>query len=183
MAGLVALAACTHGTPAAAPTPAPPGTALPGPATATVTTAASPSSSASTVGATASPTGGSTPTAAHTTPKTGTPTGTPGSVPSTAPVALVITQADTGKVLTLPFGSAAELRLGGNLRWSSPTATAGILSVAPETLTPDPGYQAWRITATGHGTTMIQSNGVPVCPPGKVCAQFIVAFRATIVVP
>src|SRR5713101_763136 len=58
MAGLVALAACTHGTPAAAPTPAPPGTALPGPATATVTTAASPSSSASTVGATASPTGG-----------------------------------------------------------------------------------------------------------------------------
>jgi hypothetical protein len=120
-------------------------------------------------------------------PGTSTPLATPTSppVPIAAPsgVAFVITQADTGKTFTLPSGSAAELRLVGSFRWSAPRATPAIVALAPEALPTGAGYEAWKITATGHGTAVIESTGSPVCPPGHVCAQYVVLFRVTLVVP
>jgi hypothetical protein len=98
-------------------------------------------------------------------------------------VAVVITQADTGKTFTLTPGSAAELRLGGNLRWSPPQATPAIVSLTQEPVPTDAGYHAWKITTTGHGIVVIESTGAPICEPGHVCAQYVILFRAIIVVP
>jgi hypothetical protein len=98
-------------------------------------------------------------------------------------VAVVITQADTGKTFTLPSGSVAELRLVGTFRWTAPQATPAIVALAPEALPTGAGYEAWKITPTGHGTAVIESTGSPICPPGHVCAQYVVLFRVTLVVP
>jgi hypothetical protein len=97
-------------------------------------------------------------------------------------VAFVVTQADTGKTFTLPSGSSAELRLGGNLRWSTPQATPAIVALTPEPVPTGAAYHAWKITATGPGTAVIESTGAPICEPGHVCAQYVVLFRAIIVV-
>jgi hypothetical protein len=98
-------------------------------------------------------------------------------------VAFVITQADTGKTFTLPSGSVAELRLVASFRWSDPQATPAIVAFTPETVPTGAGYGAWKITASGHGTAVIESTGAPICPPGHVCAQYVVLFRVTLVVP
>jgi hypothetical protein len=97
-------------------------------------------------------------------------------------VAFVITQADTGKTFTLPSGSSAEVRLGGSLRWSTPQATPAIVALTPEPVPTEAGYHAWKITTTGRGTAVIDSTGAPICEPGHVCAQYVVLFRAIIVV-
>jgi hypothetical protein len=97
-------------------------------------------------------------------------------------VAFVITQADTGKTFTLPSGSSAELRLGGNLRWSTPQATPATVALTEEPVPTGAGYHAWKITTTGPGPAVIQSTGAPICEPGHVCAQYVVLFRAIIVV-
>jgi hypothetical protein len=120
-------------------------------------------------------------------PASSTPPATPTSPPvSTAPpsgVAFVITQADTGKTFTLPSGSAVELRLVDSFRWSAPQATPAIVALAPEAVPTGTGYEAWKITASGHGTAVVESTGAPICPPGHVCAQYVVLFRVTLVVP
>ena len=112
-----------------------------------------------------------------------TPTSPPVSIAPPPGVAFVITQADTGKTFTLPSGSVAELRLVGTFRWSAPQATPAIVALTPEALPTGAGYEAWKITPTGHGTAVIESTGSPVCPPGHVCAQYVVLFRVTLVVP
>jgi hypothetical protein len=98
-------------------------------------------------------------------------------------VAFVITQADTGRAFTLPSGAVAELRLNAKFRWSAPKATPAIVAVVPEPVPTDAGYSAWKITTTGHGTAVIESTGAPICQPGQVCAQYVVLFRAIVVVP
>jgi hypothetical protein len=100
-----------------------------------------------------------------------------------AGVAFVTTQADTGKTFTLPFGGVAELRLGGNFRWSAPKVTPAIVALAPESVPTDAGYHAWKVTTTGHGAAVIESTGAPVCPPGQMCAQYVILFRVAVVVP
>jgi hypothetical protein len=120
-------------------------------------------------------------------PASSTPPATPASPPvSTAPpsgVAFVITQADTGKTFTLPSGSVAELRLAGSFRWSAPQANPAIVALTPEGVPTGAGYDAWTIMATGHGAAVIESTGAPICPPGYVCAQYVVLFRVILVVP
>ena len=111
-----------------------------------------------------------------------TPTSPPVTVAPAAGVAFVITQADTGKTFTLPSGSVAELRLAGTFRWSAPQSTPAIVALAAETLPTGTGYEAWKITATGHGTAVIESTGSPICPPEHVCAQYVVLFRVILVV-
>jgi hypothetical protein len=98
-------------------------------------------------------------------------------------VPFVITQADTGGTFTLPAGSVAELHLGGGLSWSTPKATPPIVAFTQETVASGAGYQAWKITTTGHGTALVSATGGPTCQPGHVCAQYVILFRATIVVP
>jgi hypothetical protein len=112
-----------------------------------------------------------------------TPTSPPVSTATPSGVAFVITQADTGKTFTLPSGSVAELRLVASFRWSSPQATPAIVALTPEAVPTAAGYEAWKITTTGHGTAVIESTGAPVCPPGHVCAQYVVLFRVTLAVP
>jgi hypothetical protein len=97
-------------------------------------------------------------------------------------VAFAITQADTGTTFTLRSGSVAELRLGGNLRWSPPQATPAIVALTQEPVPSAAGYHAWKITTTGPGTAVIESTGTPMCEPGHVCAQYVVLFRTIIVV-
>jgi len=182
MAGLVALAGCTHqrsaGTPASSPT-----------ATAAVTATAGVTPTAAASVATPTQTGAATPKPGSSTARPGpsTPTTIPTSpsvsVAPPAGVAVVITQADTGKTFTLNPGSAAELRLGGNLRWSPPQATPAIVALTQEPVPADAGYHAWKITTTGHGIAVVESTGAPICEPGHVCAQYVILFRAIIVVP
>ncbi|MEA2534027.1 MAG: hypothetical protein QOJ93_1838, partial [Actinomycetota bacterium] len=126
-------------------------------------------------GSSAARPGPSTPTTIPTSPSV--------SVAPPAGVAVVITQADTGKTFTLTSGSAAELRLGGNLRWSPPQATPAIVSLTQEAVPADAGYHAWKVTTTGHGVAVIESTGAPICEPGHVCAQYVILFRAIVVVP
>ncbi|HWD71421.1 MAG TPA: hypothetical protein VG779_02740 [Actinomycetota bacterium] len=186
VAALVALTGCTHHRSATGPSasPSPTATIVP-----TATAVGTPTSVASV--APPVPARSATPS-----PKTGPSTerpgpGTPPAAPTSPPVstaapsgvAFVITQADTGKTFTLPSGSVAELRLVGSFRWSAPQATPAIVALAPEALPTGAGYEAWRITATGHGTAVIESTGSPICPPGHVCAQYVVLFRVTLVVP
>jgi hypothetical protein len=183
---LVALAGCTHHRSATGPSASASPTAAMVPTATAVGTPTSVASVAPPV-----PARSETPSA-KTDPSTvrpgpGTPPATPTSPPvsTAAPsgVAFVITQADTGKTFTLLSGSVAELRLVGTFRWTAPQATPAIVALAPEALSTGAGYEAWKITATGHGTAVIESTGSPICPPGHVCAQYVVLFRVTLVVP
>jgi hypothetical protein len=184
VAGLVALAGCTHHRSAGAPASSPTTTA-----TAAVTATAGVTPTAAAPVATPTQTGPATPkpgsSAARPGPSTPTtiPTSPSVSVAPPAGVAVVITQADTGKTFTLTSGSAAELRLGGNLRWSPPQATPAIVSLTQEAVPADAGYHAWKVTTTGHGVAVIESTGAPICEPGHVCAQYVILFRAIVVVP
>lgn len=184
VAGLVALAGCTHHRNAGAPASSPTTTAT---AAVTATAGVTPTTAAPV--ATPTQTGAATPkpgsSAARPGPSTPTtiPTSPSVSVAPPAGVAVVITQADTGKTFTLTSGSAAELRLGGNLRWSPPQATPAIVSLTQEAVPADAGYHAWKVTTTGHGVAVIESTGAPICEPGHVCAQYVILFRAIVVVP
>jgi hypothetical protein len=185
VAALVALAGCTHHRSATGPSASASPTAATVPTATAVVTPTTVASVAPPV-----PARSETPS-----PKTGPSTGRPGPSTSATPtsppvstaapsgVAFVITQADTGKTFTLPSGSAAELRLVGSFRWSAPQASPAIVALAPEALPTGAGYEAWKVTATGHGTAVIESTGSPICPPGHVCAQYVVLFRVTLVVP
>ena len=186
VAALVALAGCTHRRSATGPSASPSPTAMTVPTATAVVTPTTVASVAPPV-----PARSETPS-----PKANPSTDRPGPItpPATATsplvsgappsgVAFVITQADTGKTFTLPSGSVAELRLVGTFRWSAPQATPAIVALVPEALPTGAGYEAWKITATGHGTAVIESTGSPVCPPGHVCAQYVVLFRVTLVVP
>jgi hypothetical protein len=188
LAGLVALAGCTHHRSTGAPAPSPTATNVPT-ATAGVTPTARVTPTAiapvATPAQTGTPTQKAGPSTARPGPSTPTtlPTAPSVSVAPPAGVAFVITQADTGKTFTLPSGSTAELRLGGNLRWSAPQATPAIVALTQEPGPAGAGDHAWKITTTGHGITVIDSTGAPICEPGHVCAQYVVLFRAIVVVP
>jgi hypothetical protein len=186
VAVLVALPGCTHSRSATGPSASPsPTTTIVPTATALVTptTVASVAVPVPSRSDTPSPK----PRPSTDRPASSTPAATPTSPPvPTAPpsgVAFVITQADTGKTFTLPSGSVAELRLVGSFRWSAPQATPAIVALTPEAVPTGAGYEAWTITATGHGTAVIDSTGAPICPPGHVCAQYVVLFRVILVVP
>src|SRR2546430_6191194 len=151
VAGLVALAGCTHQRGASAAALSPTATSPP---TATSTPTATAGTAATTVAPVATPakTGTPTPKASPSTarPGPGTPTAAPtspsASIAPPAGVAFVVTQADTGKTFTLPSGSIAELRLGGNFRWSAPQATPAIVALTQEPVPTGAGYHAWKIT-------------------------------------
>ena len=183
---LVALAGCSHPRSASGPSasPSPTATIVP-----TATAAVTPTTVASI--ALPAPARSDTPSA-KANPSTDRPaSSTPGATSTSPPVptalpsgvAFVITQADTGKTFTLPSGSVAELRLVGSFRWSAPQATPAIVALTSEAVPTGAGYEAWKITATGHGTAVIESTGAPICPPGHVCAQYVVLFRVILVVP
>ena len=179
IAVLVALAGCSQHRSATRPSvsPSSAGTTAPtATAVVTPTAVASFAPPVSSPPATATP--GTSPSPAR--PGPGTP---PASTAPPSGAAFVITEGDTGKTFTLPFGSLAELHLGGSFRWSAPQATPAVVALTPEALPTTAGYEAWKIATTGHGTATIESTGSPVCPPGHVCAQYVVLFRATIVVP
>jgi hypothetical protein len=186
LVALVALAGCTHHPSATGPSASASPTATMVPTATAVGTPTSVASVAPPVPARSeTPSAKTDPSSVR--PGPGTPPATPSSPPvsTAAPsgVAVVITQADTGKTFTLPSGSVAELRLVGTFRWTAPQATPAIVALAPEALPTGAGYEAWKITPTGHGTAVIESTGSPICPPGHVCAQYVVLFRVTLVVP
>ncbi len=186
VAALVALAGCTHHRSATGPPASPsPATTMVPTATAVVTPTIVASVAPTVPARSETPSPKANPSTDRPGPSTPpvTPTSPPVSGAAPSGVAFVITQADTGKTFTLPAGSVAELRLVGSFRWSAPQASPAIVALAPEALPTGAGYEAWKITATGHGTAVIESTGSPVCPPGHVCAQYVVLFRVTLVVP
>ncbi len=185
VAALVALAGCTQHRSASGPSASPSPTTTVPTATAVVTPTAVASVAPPVPARSETPSPKANPSTDRPAPSTppATPTSPPVSIAPPPGVAFVITQADTGKTFTLPSGSVAELRLVGTFRWSAPQATPAIVALAPETLPTGSGYEAWKITATGHGTAVIESTGSPVCPPGHVCAQYVVLFRVIVVVP
>jgi hypothetical protein len=180
LAALVALPCCTQRRSATRPSPSATATVVP-----TATALGTPTTVASVAPPMPARSDTQPPKANRPGPSTppATPTSPPVSTAAPSGVAFVITQADTGKTFTLPSGSVAELRLVASFRWSSPQATPGIVALTPEAVPAGAGYEAWTITTTGHGTAVIESTGAPVCPPGHVCAQYVVLFRVTLAVP
>src|SRR5438552_4726039 len=181
-AALVALAGCTQHRSASGPSASPSPTTTVPTATAVVTPTAVASVAPPVPARSETPSPKANPSTDRPAPSTppATPTSPPVSIAPPPGVAFVITQADTGKTFTLPSGSVAALRLVGTFRSSAPQATPAIVALAPEPLPTGAGYEAWKITATGHGTAVIESTGSPVCPPGHVCAQYVVLFRVIV---
>ncbi len=118
------------------------------------------------------------PPAARPTQATTPPQPAPGAAPSGS---VEITLQDDGKTFTVPAGQTVVVRLGTDLNWTVAADPAGLLPRAPGVNTLVRGVQGiFRAAAPGRVT--INGEGRPMCNPGQVCAQFIEAFTATVVI-
>jgi hypothetical protein len=98
-----------------------------------------------------------------------------------APGTVEITKDDEGKTFTVDVGQTVVVRLGTDLNWTVSVEPAGLLPRAPGVNTLVRGVQGiFRAAAPGRVT--VSGEGRPQCNPGQVCAQFIEAFTATVVI-
>ncbi|MGH2363239.1 MAG: hypothetical protein ACRDGF_02120 [Chloroflexota bacterium] len=99
--------------------------------------------------------------------------GTGSSSTSGAPAgSVVLESSDNGKVITIPVGTIVALgyeRTG--LIWDSQFDGSLLAASAPR-----------ELRAIAPGQTQLTSSGRPLCKPGTACPQFIVSFKATIVI-
>jgi len=68
------------------------------------------------------------------------------------------------------------------MRWSNPEVSSDAVTITQVTFVRDPGYQEWRIGATGHGQAVVKATGSPNCGPGQVCPMYVILFSVTIIV-
>jgi len=122
--------------------------------------------SAGTVGATASPS-------------------TPPSPPSPRVAKTVtLTLARNGSTVLATKGERVVVALSGDhLRWSVARADpSGVLSLVSEGDTAT-GASTTVFRVASYGTAELTATGTPVCPRAAACAQFVVLWHATVVVP
>lgn len=100
--------------------------------------------------------------------------------------AFTLTNADNGRTFHAKVGQVIDLTLRANQGmqdWVVQQPDPSIL--AP---TPNPGAAAARgatlraFRAVAAGTATIAATDRPVCPPGQACPQFILAWKATVIV-
>lgn len=108
---------------------------------------------------------------------TTTPIGSISSSTSATTTPVTITQADDRKTVDLKVGQSFILKLG-NMSWNTTVSDPSIISAGP--IVPEPlGVQGTYI-AKKVGTTMLESQGRPICNDGEMCAQYIVDFQVTL---
>lgn len=87
-----------------------------------------------------------------------------------------ITQADSGRTVSLKLGACAQLELSG-LVWSTPTVSGTSVRLRK-------AGKAYVVTTVRSGRSTITSLGRPRCEPDMACPTLVVLFRVTIdVVP
>ena len=85
---------------------------------------------------------------------------------------VVLENSDNGKVITIPVGAILALGYERNgLIWDSQFDGSLLSASAPR-----------ELHAIAPGQTQLTSSGRPLCKPGTACPQFIVSFKATIVI-
>jgi len=92
----------------------------------------------------------------------------------------VLTDADSGKVVSLAVGESVALRLSSRYTWSAPQATGGAVRVAAGASAAS--YHEWIVTAVARGSATVTSGGRVACSPGDVCPGAILAFSLAITV-
>lgn len=92
----------------------------------------------------------------------------------------VLTEADSGMVVSLAVGESVALRLSNRYTWSQPQATGGAVRVAAGA--PAAAYHEWIVTAVARGSATVTSGGRVACSPGDVCPGAILAFSLAITV-
>lgn len=102
------------------------------------------------------------------------------SVPDTggSPGSTTITQADSGKTVTLKAGTRFLLDLGGTEDWAVKIGDASIVRRVPGVLTVKGSQGLFEVLRVG--TTTLSAEGRPNCSVGEMCAQYIIDFKATI---
>ena len=89
---------------------------------------------------------------------------------------------DSNTTMNAHVGDVIEVHLPFGHMWSGPTAVPGNLQMQ----TPS-GYAlktakvcVWRFTATTSGTAHLQYAGKPICKPGELCPQYVLAANFAI---
>ncbi len=92
---------------------------------------------------------------------------------------VTITQSDNGKTITVNKGDRFVLSLG-ELQWTIDIKPTNIVNRVKNIATLRGSQGVY--TADSVGSATISAQGRPVCAQGQMCAQYIVAFSATVVV-
>ena len=94
----------------------------------------------------------------------------------------VLTEADSGRTVSLPAGGRATLRLSDRHVWSEPRISGGAIRLTPAAPAAGSGQREWEISASGRGSATITAEGRPACTPGQLCPGAVLAFSLTVVV-
>ena len=100
------------------------------------------------------------------------------------PTGITITTADEGKTLHVKLGASVGVVLTtttGMQPWNISPPDARILASAGNPPAAS-GQTAQGYRAAAAGTADVTATDRPACKPGEICAQFIRAFKATVVV-
>jgi hypothetical protein len=107
----------------------------------------------------------------------------PAPAASVTPVCTVITQADSGKTLSMGLQSCDLLELTdtNGIHGDTPTVQGDSIHLEPLPIASPAAGQFWKIVADRPGDSTITSLGYPICttPP---CPQYVVLFQVKIVV-
>ncbi len=109
-------------------------------------------------------------------PATGNATTTPAAPESST---LSLTQDYNDKSVTLHTGDRFLLDLG-DLNWTISISDPSVISRVKNIMVIRGAQGIY--TADRSGTTVISAEGRPNCNPGEMCAQYIVSFKANIIV-
>lgn len=91
--------------------------------------------------------------------------------------ALRVTEADSGRTLTLHVGQTFLLALG-DLRWTVDVADPAILARVPNVLVVRGAQGLYR--GLRPGETTLSATGRPNCPSGRPCPMFIATFHLAV---
>ena len=98
-----------------------------------------------------------------------------------APGVVVVGQGQNGLMVQPRDGDTVQVALGTDLDWDIAISDLTVLApdVGKETLV---RWTQRLLRAAKPGTAIVTATGRPHCDTGQVCAQYLVDFRATVVV-
>jgi hypothetical protein len=78
-----------------------------------------------------------------------------------APAPATLTQADSGKTVSIPPSGGITLQLSHRWRWSEPRLSGRSVRLQRIDYLVDPGFDAWSVEPVRKGTTTITASGSP----------------------
>jgi hypothetical protein len=133
-------------------------------------------------------TGGGTPTPIDGTPTPPLTTGgcpNPTAIPKPGQAAnLVLTMRNANQTTAISQGQTLEIRLPDTTRWILTGFTSGLLVLQQPAGFVDAATHTcvWRFLAQAPGSAVVSFNGRPICKPGQMCPQYILALRFALAV-